>query len=201
MTIREYKDADESGWVKCRLLSFIDCSYYDDVRKEKESYEHPSMCYIAEDDGEIVGLIDVEYEEKEGDFCYFKGGLGAVIWHLGVLPEYRRKGVAKKLWDTAKAALINKGVTRVEVWTQDDIAPCEWYVKQGFVLKEAYLNAYIRGSITDSTVKKYINLKNAGEIFGIRCFNFEAPLERKKELEQVCYRLHEVRVYEHKFSA
>ena len=198
MTIREYNDADESSWVKCRLLSFFDCSYYDDVRKEKENYEHPSICYVAEDNGEIVGLIDVEYEEQAGDVCYFNGGLGAVIWHLGVLPEYRRRGIAESLWNTVKSMLLNIGITRFEVWTQDDIASNEWYIRQGFVFREAYLNAFIRGSQKDEAISKYMNLENAGEILGIRCFNFEAPIERKKELEQVCYRLHEVRVYEQK---
>jgi len=198
VTIREYNDADESSWVKCRLLSFFDCSYYDDIRKEKENYGHPSICYVAEDNGEVVGFIDVEYEEQEGDVCYFKGGLGAVIWHLGVLPEYRRRGIAENLWDTVKSILLNIGITRFEVWTQDDIASNEWYISQGFVFREAYLNAFIRGSQKDDVISKYINLENAGEILGIRCFNFEAPIERKKELEQVCYRLHEVRVYEQK---
>ena len=172
MIIREYTSADENGWVKCRLLSFLDCSYYDDVRHEKEIYEHPSVCYVAEDDGEIVGLIDVEYEEKEGDVCYFKGGKGAVIWHLGVLPEYRIKGVAWKLWKTAKSVLTNIGILRVEVWTQDDTASTEWYEKQGFIFREAYLNAFIKGSPQDDVIKKYINLDNAGKIFGVRNFNF-----------------------------
>jgi ribosomal protein S18 acetylase RimI-like enzyme len=196
MEYREYTASDENGWVQCRLLSFLDCSYYDDVRITKETYIHPSVCYIAEENDTIVGFIDVEYERKAGDVCYFDGEPGAVVWHLGVLPEYRRKGVAKKLWATAKAALVELGVKRFEVWTQDDIVSNEWYVSQGFVFREAYLSAYIRGSAEDDVIKKYINLNNAGEILGVRSFNFEAPLERKKELEQVCYRLHEVRVYE-----
>ena len=200
MMIREYSDNDENDWVNCRLLSFLDCSYYDDIRKEKESYENPSFCYIAVDRGEVVGLIDVEYEEQEGAVCYFKGGLGAVIWHLGVLPEYRRTGVAKKLWSAAKNALISKGIERCEVWTQDDVASNEWYIDQGFIYKEAYLNAYIKGTEKDEVIRKFIALDNAGEILGIRCLNFEAPLERKQELEQICYRLHEVRVYEQYFS-
>ena len=196
MTFREYENTDESGWVKCRLLSFLDSSYHDDVRHDKEVYEHPSACYVAEDDGTIVGFIDVEYEEQAGDVCYFNGGLGAVIWHLGVLPEYRRKGVAKKLWDIAKTTLTSKGIIRFEVWTQDDTASNEWYLNQGFVFREAYLNAFIKGSRKDDVIKKYINLSNAGEIWNVRSFNFEAPLERKEELKKICYRLHEVRVYE-----
>lgn len=196
MIIREYVNKDETGWVRCRLLSFLDCSYFDDVRKTKETYEHPSICLIAEDNGQIVGLIDVEYEENEGDVCSLPGGLGATIWHLGILPECRGQGIATKLWDTSKQTLIEKGIKHFEVWTQDDIASNKWYEQQGFQLKEAYLNAFFRGVPKDDIIKKYVNLDNLGDIYGIRCFNFEAPIERKDELSQFCYRLHEVRLYE-----
>ena len=72
----------------------------------------------------------------------------------------------------------------------------QWYKNQGFELKEAYLNAFIRGTGKDDIIKKFINLENIGDIYGVRSFNFEAPIERKEELIPVCYRLHEVRVYE-----
>jgi len=196
MKIREYKSEDENGWVRCRLLSFLDSSYYDDIKKTKESYDNPSLCLVAEDNGIIVGFIDVEYEEHAGEVCYFSGALGAVIWNIGVLPEYRRQGVATQLWNTAKVMLLDKGIRRFEVWTQNDTASNAWYERQGFVFREAYLNAYIKGNPTDAIIRKYINMKNAGAIYGIRCFNFEAPIERKNELEQVCFRLYEVKVYE-----
>jgi ribosomal protein S18 acetylase RimI-like enzyme len=196
MIIREYKSTDEKGWVRCRVLSFLDSSYFDDIRKTKEMYEYPSVCLVAEEKSDIVGFIDVEYEKQKGDVCYFDGELGAVIWHLGVLPEYRGQGIAMSLWNAAKASLQKKGITRFEVWTQDDYKSVEWYLKQGFIYKEAYLNAFIKGVPTDDVIAEHINLDGLGDIFGIRCFNFEAPLSRKQELEQICYRLHEVRIYE-----
>lgn len=196
MIIRDYKEEDETGWVRCRVISFLDCSYYDDIKKEKETYENPSICLVAEENGIIVGIIDAEYERAIGEVCYLKGDLGATIWHLGVLPEYRSEGVATKLFEAMKDRLIKKGIKRIEVWTQDDIAANKWYEKQGFQQKEAYLNAYVRGTCKDELIKKYINLDNIGDIYGIRNFNFEAPIERKEELLQLCYRLHEVKVYE-----
>ena len=45
-------------------------------------------------------------------------------------------------------------------------------------------------------MQRFINFSNMGEVYGIRNVNFEAPIERKEELEKICYRLHEVRVYE-----
>ena len=179
-----------------QAFSFLDTSYYDDVKREKEHYGNPSVCLVAEDNGTIVGIIDVEYEENEGDVCYFSGGLGAVIWHLAVLPEFRRKGVAKKLWETVKTSLQEKSINRFEVWTQDDVGSCGWYENQGFIFKEAYLNAYISGQASEDVINKYLNLNGLGEIYGFRNFNFEAPINRKDELSEVCCRLYEVRVYE-----
>ncbi len=38
ITIREYTAADETAWVRCRVISFLDCSYWNDVKREKERY-------------------------------------------------------------------------------------------------------------------------------------------------------------------
>lgn len=197
MQIREYKKTDEQSWIRCRVLSFLDSSYFDDVQNYREDYDHPAVKMVAVDsDNTVIGFLDCEYEQAAGDFCYFNGPKGGVIWHLGVLPEYRKQGVASSLWEAAKEKLKKEGIQRVEVWTQDDEQATQWYVKQGFEYKEAYLNAYIKGTTQDSIIQKYINLDNLGEIYGVRNFNFEAPLSRKAELEKICYRLHEVRVYE-----
>lgn len=196
MEIREYRDTDENSWIRCRVVSFMDSSYYDDVQNFREKYENPSVKLVAVDNNNVVGFLDVEYENYPGDVCYFKGEKGGVIWHLGVLPEYRSQKNATLLWYKAKKFLINKGVKRIEVWTQDDEPATNWYIKQGFKMKEAYLNAFVKGTKKTPIIQKYINLNSIGEIYGVRSFNFEAPIERKEELEKVCYRLHEVRVYE-----
>ena len=70
MLIREYKDTDEIGWVRCRVLSFLHTAYFDNVLNKKEIYENPSIELVAELNGQIVGLIDVEYE-KEMFFVFF----------------------------------------------------------------------------------------------------------------------------------
>ena len=55
MTIREYANADEKGWLACRVVSFLDCSYFNDVKTEKETYLQPSICLVAEENGKIIG--------------------------------------------------------------------------------------------------------------------------------------------------
>jgi class 3 adenylate cyclase len=37
--IRPYRDTDERGWLVCRVLSFLDSAFFDDVRQAKECYE------------------------------------------------------------------------------------------------------------------------------------------------------------------
>lgn len=196
MKIRDYREEDQASWLRCRVLSFMDSSYFDDVQRDREKYDNPVIQIVAVDHNGVVGFLDCEYEEKQGDVCYFKGDRGGVIWHMGVLPDYRGQGLATAMWHAAKKRLKENHVHRVEVWTQDDLEAARWYLKQGFVFKEAYLNAYLKGSLGDPTLKKFLNLQDCGDIFGIRSLNFEAPIERKEELADICYRLHEVRVYE-----
>ena len=63
-TVRSYRESDERDWVVCRVLSFLDSAFFDDVRTAKETYPNPAIELVAERDGEIVGLIDVECEEE-----------------------------------------------------------------------------------------------------------------------------------------
>ena len=53
--IRPYVDADERGWLECRVLAFLDSAYYDAVEREKEHYERPSVELVAEVDGRSSG--------------------------------------------------------------------------------------------------------------------------------------------------
>jgi hypothetical protein len=60
--IRPYEDRDERSWLICRLLAFFDTAFFDSVERSKERYERPSIELVAERDGEIVGLLDLECE-------------------------------------------------------------------------------------------------------------------------------------------
>ncbi|CAM3012162.1 GNAT family N-acetyltransferase [Hathewaya histolytica] len=136
MYIRGYERSDEQSWIRCRVVSFMDSSYFDYVQNFREEYNNPALRLIAIDNNQVIGFLDIEYEENLGDVCYFEGDLGGVMWNLGVLPEYRHKNVATNLWCKAKSILKDLGIKRVEVWTQDDKASNRWYIKQGFKLKK-----------------------------------------------------------------
>ncbi len=50
-------------------------------------------------------MIDAEIEKEAGSLCVAGNQIGAVIWHLAVLPEYRRNHIAASLWDEVKSNL------------------------------------------------------------------------------------------------
>jgi ribosomal protein S18 acetylase RimI-like enzyme len=138
-------NADERGWLECRVLAFLDSAYYDAVEREKERYQRPSVELVAEADGRIVGLIDVECEEEPGTVCEKRPGLGGMIWHIAVLPEFRRRGVASRLLAEAETELRARRIERVEAWTRDDPWVQRWYESQGFEQIYSYLHVYLHG--------------------------------------------------------
>ena len=143
VTIRPYRANDERGWVVCRVLSFLDSAFFDDVRQSKEHYEHASIELVAEREGEIVGLIDVECETEPGTVCELRPWLGGMIWHLAVHPDHQRQGVASVLLREAEARARGTGIVRFEAWTRDDRAARTWYESRGFELIDGYLHVYV----------------------------------------------------------
>lgn len=142
MHIHAYSERDEDGWVQCRVLSFLDTSYYDDVYREKESYDNPSIELVAEHEGTIVGLIDIELDTTERTVCT-GDEIGGMIWHLAVHPDFRRRGIAMNLLDEASRRAGDKGIRFLEAWTRDDEATVSWYTNQGFDRRDSYLHVYL----------------------------------------------------------
>ena len=142
-TIRPYDADDEEGWKRCRVLSFLGSAYFDDVRQEKELYANPAIELVADEEGEIVGLVDVECELEPGTVCEDRPGLGGMIWHLAVHPDHQRHGVAAALVDEAERLAARRGVVRFEAWTRDDPHVQRWYESHGFEQVHSYLHVYV----------------------------------------------------------
>jgi ribosomal protein S18 acetylase RimI-like enzyme len=143
VVVRPYRDEDERGWVVCRVLSFLDTAFFDDVRRSKEHYTRSAIELVAERDGEIVGLIDVECEDEPGTVCEERPGLGGMIWHLAVHPDHQRRGIATVLLGEAERRAREHGLARLEAWTRDDAAARAWYESRGFELVHGYLHVYV----------------------------------------------------------
>lgn len=143
LTIRPYEPADEAGWLRCRLLSFFGSAFFDAVEREKERYEHPAIELVAEDDGEIVGLLEMECEETPGTVLSNRPGLGGMIWHLAVHPDHQRQGIATALLEEAVGRARERGLVRLEAWTRDDAHVQRWYETHGFTLIDSYQHVYL----------------------------------------------------------
>ena len=139
-TVRSYEPADEVGWVRCRVLSFLGSAFWDAVEREKEHYERPAIELVAEEDGTIVGLLDLECETPE---LADRPGAGGMIWHLAVHPDHQRRGIASALLEEAERRARARGLERLEAWTRDDAHVQRWYETHGFVLIDGYLHVYL----------------------------------------------------------
>lgn len=140
VVIRPYDARDERGWLVCRLLSFFDSAFFDDVRREKERYEKPAIELVAEQEGTIVGLLDLECES---DGLTDRPGAGGMIWHLATHPDRQRQGVASALLDEAERLARERGLVRLEAWTRDDAPAWRWYERHGFIQIDGYLHVYL----------------------------------------------------------
>lgn len=188
--IRKYRKEDETGWLHCRVLSFLDTAYYDSVFREKEIYSNPSIELVACEEGKITGLIDVEYEINEHTVCSKGSGLGGMIWHLAVHPDYRRRGIASLLLSESESEAKKAGLNRFEAWTRDDDWVNRWYLSKGFKLTDSYLHVYadskdeIKSSFKSETDK--LNLVYAfAHYTGNDCDSIRAKFKRVHEC--FCY--------------
>ena len=141
-TIRSYEPADEVGWVRCRVLSFLGSAFWDAVEREKERYDNPAIELVADDNGEIAGLLDLEVELAPGVLAD-RPGRGGMIWHLAVHPDHQRQGIAAALLEEAERRARERGLERLEAWTRDDAHVQRWYETHGFALIDGYLHVYL----------------------------------------------------------
>lgn len=76
----------------------------DDSREGIEKYllRNPNTCFVAEEDGEIIGVIMSGHDGRRG-----------FIHHTTVKAQYRGQGIGKKLVDSALKALEREGIHKV----------------------------------------------------------------------------------------
>ena len=160
LIIREYNPSDEKKWLLCRLISFHDSAYYDDVYTKKPVFNNLSLELVAELNGKIVGIIDLEKDSEDGNICYCKSGVGAMIWTIAVLPAYRRYGIASKLVLKVIDWSKSNDVNFIEAWTRDDNWVLDWYESLDFDIFHSYWHIYFKGENT-----KFLLESNDKDIF------------------------------------
>lgn len=193
MNVREYEETDEIGWIRCRVLSFLGTSYYDDVHREKEQYDNPSIELVAEYADQIVGLLDVELDTSERSVCSDRDGKGGMIWHLAVHPDYQRRGIASALFREVVRRAKEVGVKRLEAWTRDDEETVEWYENSGFEKIDSYLHVYFDRDEADRDIESSIEDLTINSAFG------QYLGEREQTIRERYERVHECQLFEFRF--
>jgi mycothiol synthase len=156
------RGVDEETYARIFNSTFLD---YDDIRsitpQEVRTLEDaPSFnldgVLIAEWNGQIAGmvqaLVDKFREEKKG-----------FIQSLAVLPEFRRKGIAKRLVSEAVSSLKCKGMKLVDTWAQTDRPACvHIYETAGF--KPVRASSLMKADLAEvptEEVNEEVNLREA----------------------------------------
>ena len=100
MTITDY-DEIYSLWLSCAGMGL---NNLDDTKDGIARFleRNPETCFVALVDGSIVGAIMVGTDGRRG-----------YIYHTAVHPDYRKRGIAKALVDTALSAVENLGINKV----------------------------------------------------------------------------------------
>ena len=86
---------------------------------------NPSTCFVAEQEGKIIGVILAGHDGRRG-----------FIYHTTVSQEYRKQGIGKALTDHALDALEKEGIHKVAlvVFDRNQLGNAFWE-NQGFTIR------------------------------------------------------------------
>lgn len=137
MIIEDYEEVYKL-WISCKGMGLNDI---DDSREGIYKFlnRNPDTCFVAEESGEILGVIMAGNDGRRG-----------YIYHTAVSLEKRSKGIATKLVDKAIGSLKDLGISKVAlvVFNKNEKGNSFWE-KRGFLKREDL--AYRNKSITEMT--------------------------------------------------
>ncbi|MGI6461971.1 MAG: GNAT family N-acetyltransferase [Candidatus Hydrogenedentales bacterium] len=175
--IREYRPEDEAQWMRTHAIIMSISHAWNYTIQQRPMYKRPSTCLVAMADGALIGLTDIEYDTEPGELCFLKDSCGGYVLEFGRLPEYAGHQLGAKLIAASVEASKEKGIRRLEYWTQDRNA-ARFY--QRFGLKEIGRHCRFRMKPTEEIEnildKKYIGI----EYLYACCLVEEFPLIKQK---------------------
>lgn len=129
MQIRKMDIADYDGvYALWMATPGMGLNAADDSREGIDGYlrRNPSTCFVAEDAGEIVGVILAGHDGRRG-----------FIYHTAVAVSHRRRGIGRNLVDRAMAALEDAGIHKVALVAFDsNAAGNRFWESMGFSVRE-----------------------------------------------------------------
>lgn len=162
LKIRRFiKGKDEGLWLKIWNAAFKDYNE-DEFRpqtmndmeiREKDPNFDPQGIFIAEMHAKPVGMVnafvDKQRKEKKG-----------FIQNLGVLPEFRRRGIGRELVNTALQSLKERGMETAEAeWVRENKPVCKLFESMGFSLIRVNSIMRIKLDKIPSNIREYEGLK------------------------------------------
>lgn len=124
MNIDDYK-AVYNLWMSCAGMGL---NNLDDSEEGIAKYlkRNPDTCFVAEIDGQIVGVILAGNDGRRG-----------YIHHTAVNPQFRNQGIAKALVENALEALKGCGINKAAlvVFERNEAGNAFWE-KMGFTSRE-----------------------------------------------------------------
>ncbi|MCM1173212.1 MAG: GNAT family N-acetyltransferase [Clostridium sp.] len=87
---------------------------------------NPASCFVAEDDGKIIGVILAGHDGRRG-----------YIYHTAVMSSHRGQGIAKRLVDNAMDVLDKEGIHKVALvaFNQNKVGN-EFWENMGFTVRD-----------------------------------------------------------------
>jgi len=118
--IRPYRPEDEAEWLRVHAVIMSISHAWNYCIQERPAYEgYESTRLVAVTDGKIVGLTDTQYEREPGELCYLKDSRGGYVLEFGRLPEFTGHGLGQRFTDATIEDAKQKGIHRLEYWSQD----------------------------------------------------------------------------------
>ncbi len=124
MTIDDYEKI-YSLWMSCVGMGL---NNLDDSKEGIERFieRNPTTCFVAEENGEIVGAIMVGNDDRRG-----------YIYHTAVHPDFRGRGIARNLVECALNELKKLKINKVAlvVFERNETGNAFWE-KLGFSVRD-----------------------------------------------------------------
>ena len=124
MIIKDYDEVYEL-WINTPGMGL---NATDDSRGGIQKYlqRNPNTCFVAEQDGEIIGIIMSGHDGRRG-----------LIHHTAVKISERKKGIGSLLVNYAMNALKNEGINKVALvaFSHNEIGNAFWE-NQGFIARD-----------------------------------------------------------------